>query len=280
MPDGRAELRPQDIFAARELGARRFRDAREREITAQAALQNTRLTEAAAGPSPIELPKKSYATRGEEGAPSRIAEMERQRARERKMAEAAKAFVGAPTVPEEAPAPSAPHVPKTRRRPSPPGAAAPPGAEEIAEEEMEEAAETGMRDEEQREFERMRTLIRRTYEAQKIQLLKQQALEMAKKQTFTTIKAALGGSSVSFISGIVLIILMNVQVINTYLFKTKVLPKATLKDVLITLFLDLLLLFIVLGLVYLILVILDTAMDFLGIGGESVTKTGGGGVRN
>ncbi len=218
-----------EISRASQLETARRNDARSAALRGERRLGDT-------GPSkenrsPLELPKKSYTSRRRDNVPSRIAEIERQKAEQQKMRETAEEFVGQPIVgggvqsrEYQTPETEAEGRRRQRRRRE--------EREEIAEQDQ----AVRFADDQARavaEEERRNQLLS---EEQRVAISAALSQKVSLKMKFRMMEAGLASGLVTIP---VLILFMNLQVINTFTFKNKSLPPADLKDVLITGIVDL-----------------------------------------
>jgi len=225
MPDAKGDLNQQNIQAVQQLNALRFRDNRVREVTSDPLSRPDEITESPK-PSPLELPKESYTSRGSEEIPSRIADIERQRASQKRMQETASEFIGAPSVPSA----QSNQQGKQAQTPSP---------------SPRNGLEAPARSEEERGVHLLsaRYIEQKKQEVQRLAVLMQeqstQGATIGTKMLFRLVEGALGGASASVITGIILLVIMNMQMLNFFTFQNyKVLPKPSLLEIATTLLLD------------------------------------------
>lgn len=238
MPNGGAEFQ-----AAQALQAERGRSIRERVLAQREFVGDTRVTEEH-GPSPLDLPKKSYTSHAEPGGASRIADIERTQAASRKMTATAEGFIGGPavpTAPEATWAPEEAGAPAGERRRATPEPEENPFEEEVTEGRGPEAEAVA-----NIEASRARSLLTlrqrlqlNSYAEAMGAVSEQQARDRAIHMAWGRAKAALAASSITLVTLLVLILMLNIQVINTFTFKHRKIPPANAWDVCLTLFIDL-----------------------------------------
>ncbi|MCR4279064.1 MAG: hypothetical protein NUV81_04180 [bacterium] len=237
MPDRSGELSQQNIQATRQLNSLRFRDNRTRARAESNGLRETGITEGQR-PSPLDLPKESYTSNTDEGVPSRIAEIERQRASQQRMKDVASEFVGGPSTPdagrdvEEA-------QKKQRNFSNNPESRDPARTDE----------ERGARLYADQGAERNNQKINDLRQQLSVLAQKQSTLETStgNKMLFHLIEGVLGGTSFTFITPIILLVIMNMQMINSFVFENyKFLPKPSLLKIALTILLDILALAVIL----------------------------------
>jgi len=239
MAQGGAALSQDAVSRARRFSAAQNADIRAlalRDLGDEKEVQGERQNDNELAPV-LELPKKSYTTSGE-GVTSRIAEMERQRAAQAKMTETARSFTGGPALRGGARAEGSPDEsgtrPRQRRAPTE------TTRTEVSPEE-EDAYRVGALEESRSQKASKQKELSITQ--QRIQQVAALANEQKIKLRFQMMKRGLAAGSISGWMLLLLLLLMNVQVINTFAFKSAILPKADTKDIMLTAFGDLLFLF-------------------------------------
>jgi hypothetical protein len=241
----RGGLAQREAAFARELNAQQFQDQRLQNDAYGDLSDSSDLS--ATQKSPLELPQRSYTNAGEEdeeGLPSTMMELERQRTKEAKMREAAEQFVGAPVVPTVGPQEGEPEGEETSE------------TETTEQEESQEEAAPEIEEQEAQEEAYQRAIesarARRAQQKAAAEAAAgafgaDEAQELAVKSAWDGMKT---GSSETIIGPI---LIQDIQLVNQIAFKSKGIPELRFIEIVELVFLHIAIalgLLIFLGFVY------------------------------
>lgn len=201
-----------------------------RDATDQRRAETSQTTEAPQ-PSPLELPNKSYA---------QSAQVSEQEQANKKMIETGGTLGKGPVVPSTAP-PAATAEEGAEQPAQPSGGER--GQEETAEEESApelspEAQATALLAQQQQQQMAEQQQAAGAAEQAAAGQAKQQAAQLLKKE----VSAVRAGSAITLYGIIITILIFNVQLVNTLIFHSEWVPKLSLWEIALTVFIDLLLL--------------------------------------